>query len=199
MHHHWNDGAASEAIDLITEFRLNFSAKVSSEGSVDNTWWSALLMLKDTSVTELDRKLKAEFEGNFLIPQLHLEGAPEDLSQGHVVTIYAQRNVLEALNKIDNDFGVSAVTLGSVVPESILNFDSATGPCSDEVSIVSEETVTMAVIDDGIAFAHNLFRHSTTKSRVERMYIMDLEASKDGPTVPTGQELLRCEIDKSDR
>ncbi len=57
-----------------------------------------------------------------------------------------------------------------------------------------KETVLMAVIDDGIAFAHERFRRQDGSSRVACFWQQGV--GPPSPTVPFGKELLQAEIDQ---
>ena len=142
-------------------------------------WWSALLQLDGGTVAALDAALGAAFAGRYVIPAEHLEDAADpdlsdpDLSDPDlIVTIYAKPDVMTALNLSGNDYGVKTVDLGAQVSDATVTAGSALpdpedeiAPASLKVKVVDPGTVTVAVIDDGIAFGHNLFRDGLTSSR----------------------------------
>ncbi len=196
MQFHWREGTPSQSIDLVTEFRLSYSEKAVGTGGENDVWWSALVYLKDTSIAAFNDSLNANSDDNYLLPSLYFEGPEGNTVGEHIITLFARAEVLEVLNNIDNAFGVHAIRLGTMVPKEALNSGSKEPLSSGVICEVPDDAVTMGVIDDGIAFAHNLFRQALTKSRVESMLIMDLKGLKEGSEVPSGQELFRPEINK---
>ncbi|MFC3613778.1 S8 family serine peptidase [Lutimaribacter marinistellae] len=120
-----------------------------------------------------------------------------------VITIYARRNYLNAVNAPDGEerLGIRSVTVstplreGTVVPpgEPFL-------PPTIEVPATSTTVVT-AVIDHGIAVAHDLFRAddgsgNLLRSRVD--FFLDMDAFPDASAkIPStlGRVWTRCEIE----
>ncbi len=57
-----------------------------------------------------------------------------------------------------------------------------------------EDTVVMAVIDDGICFAHEAFRDAGGTSRVQSFWRQDGQEPAADPTVPFGQEIFKEDL-----
>lgn len=188
----WQDADPSQALDLISEFRLDFTAKRFPPDKQASLWWSALVHLNGTDVAEFNNSLSGGFEGEYLIPEDQIADDEQWSDGEHILTMYARAHVINALNRMDNDYGVVSLSLGSVVSETSLSLQSS-AEGEGELTIVPDGSITMAVIDDGIAFAHNLFRTGLCESRVQGMFIMDAATS---PKSDVGRKLTKPEIDR---
>lgn len=189
----WQDADSSDALDLISEFRLDFTAKRRPPEKQASLWWSVLVHLNSTDVSEFDQKLSGNFKGEYLIPEDQIAGDEHWPDGEHILTIYARAQVIKKLNLMDNDYGVTSLSLGSIVSETSLSLQSCAEEEEGELTVVQDGSVTMAVIDDGIAFAHNLFRTGLCESRVQGMFIMDAATP---PKSDVGRKLTKREIDR---
>jgi hypothetical protein len=187
----WNAQDPANVLDNVTNFRLNHSDKMSADPV--GVWWSAIVVLTGTTVIAFDESLGSSFTSQYLIPDEYDDDDGEDI----MLTIYAQAAVMRQLNTVDNSYGVTEIHLGSIISGPMI--DPATSPGigtdddPDEVILSSDGTVTMAVIDDGIAFGHNLFRSGLETTRVEGMFIMDAYVPGAGDV---GIKLRKSKIDE---
>ena len=191
----WKSGPPVKVSDVITDYRLSRSTILANRPAPEEIWWSALLDLNDTAINELEKKLHAQYPGQYITTN---DYSPEERAQRFdqfIITIYAKRQVLNALNQVDNGFGVKTVLLGAIAENPTFNDDAASFLPEPVSFQVPQNTATIAVIDDGLAFAHNLFRSGQVTSRVESVYIMGSPATSDGPFYTLGRVIDRPEID----
>lgn len=170
----WNAQSPTSVLDNVTEFRLNHTD--TSASNPDDTWWSTLVVLDGTSVAAFNDSLSTGFVNQFIISEEHFEDDQLYPGEAHILTVYAQAAVVRALNQISNPHGVDTISLGSIVHPPLAGLPTLTPPDDDDAvndTVFPADTVTMAVIDDGIAFGHNQFRSGLTETRVERMFIMN--------------------------
>ncbi|MEM7721380.1 MAG: hypothetical protein AAF376_03305 [Pseudomonadota bacterium] len=171
----WDDFTSAETGEAISDVRLDFADLGKTAGSSSDTWWTALIDLHGVSIDDLMARLASDrpgAEADLVIPNDYTPderaAAPED----QLIVAFGRADLLQRLNRDGAAFGVSAVHVGLRVPGD--QVAPPAPPLSDEAAIrVPEGTVITAVIDDGIAFAHNLFRDGPTSTRVALAYIMD--------------------------
>lgn len=103
-------------------------------------------------------------------------------------------------NRIGNGLGSEAVHLGGVVPKSHLTLSGPSQRSRPAPIPCPKETVVVAVIDDGIAFANDLFCDGMTSSRVHLAYLMsespDGGRGHGGDPEPHGRSLGKRAIDQ---
>ena len=190
----WNAQGPANVLDNVTEFRLNHTDTASATPA--EIWWSALVVLDGTSVSTFHDSLDSSFAQQFLIPEEHAEDDALYPGEEHILTVYAQAAVMRQLNTVGNGFGVASISLGSIVQPPMLDMPmmvGADGGGAPEDDTFPADTITMAVIDDGIAFGHNQFRSGLTETRVEGIFIMDAYVPGAGDI---GVKLSKRKIDK---
>jgi hypothetical protein len=192
---HWVEVPFSDLTDHITDFRLTRPRDI-YPGAHKKHWWSALIDLRDTSINEFSRQAEAAVPGTLLIPNDYTPAERAAIEKQQLVTIYARTSLLRKINGNANAFGVASVVLGSITPPHHLDFNAPDKQKKAPVIRVDSGTVVMAVIDDGIAFANNLFRSSNITSRVEHVSILSAEPGSGGKRVNVGRALAKPEIDE---
>lgn len=148
---------------LAARMRLNED----HEGLDTNPWWSALLDLREVSLDTLMNQLPA---GEFLIPSVY---SPEErqASQGRrLVAVFVRHRVLRELNEAGRQLGIFGITDGMIHPDD--QIDPNARYVEPDLIGLPEKSAIMAVIDDGIAIANDLFRDGITSSRVRQSWIM---------------------------
>ena len=162
---------AGMVINPITSFRLSRQAE-HYPGDLDSLWWSAVIHLSDgTSIDTFRTAIEKWWKEN------HHSSIEDELvippNQFQLVTVFARTELLKELNKPNKGYGVADVWLGTIVPKTYLN-PEATQEVDTESSITrpTNGAVVTAVIDHGIAIAHDLFRDRPTSSRIEYAWIM---------------------------
>lgn len=158
----------------------------------DNQWWLALVTVarddtdKSLSLTirELvERAKESHLDTSLVIPGEYSEAFRES-KELDVITVYAQRDYLNAANATDGEatLGISSITVSFPLESGTLNPSS--GPFAlPQLNIqVTPQTVVTAVIDHGIAIAHDLFRREDAAgalalSRVD--FFLDMNGTPD--------------------
>lgn len=189
----WKQDGSPETPDLldhVTDFRLNLAA-AQDPSHVDEIWWSALILLVDTSIDTFVRSAR-HFADDLLVPVAYDAGDRKRKLPLQPVAIYAREVFLRALNRNSNGFGVSDVHLGAKASVETLNFN-ASPPNLSEIP-VSDDTVVTAVVDDGIAVAHDLFRQTRVSTRIAHASILGAATVADGDC-SVGRTLDRKQID----
>ncbi|MXN64906.1 S8 family serine peptidase [Stappia sp. GBMRC 2046] len=190
----WYKDTPADVIDPIMAFRLEIVAR----SGVTEQWWSAILELEDLSLKDLlENARNAGLEGTVIIPNLYSD-EDRDREEIQYPTVYATSAFLNAANIRDNPLGVKRLLCGTIVPDAVLDFGAGRWPAALPNILVPDGSVVTAVIDNGIAFAHELFRKTDpTKSRVAFAWIMDADPSASAGTVPVsqGRALANDEID----
>ena len=180
-------------LNPIADFRLTLVQQ--KLGKDPDRWWSLLIDLNHTSIDDFDKAVrKSGVPGKLRIP---LAYGPEDrrlVLENHLVAIFVTEALLPHLNAADNTFGIVALHDGMITPES--SFDPH--PVSPDISKigVSKETAVMAIIDDGIAIAHNLFRDGPTSSRVDYAAVLGAAPAEGGGDCTIGRSLDKNRIDE---
>ncbi len=94
------------------------------------------------------------------------------------------------------DFGVGLNK--SVYAKGVVR-ETGSGPGAAESTALTGDEVIMAIIDDGIAFAHDRFRLGPTETRFEYFWAMDARPDPQGPGDSVGcthgRSLRKSEID----
>ncbi|MEL6620804.1 MAG: S8 family serine peptidase [Pseudomonadota bacterium] len=177
-------------LDQVTDFRLTL-AGAQNPRIADDTWWSVLIVLSDTSI-DLFEAAAVDFASDLLIPVAYDTADRAPVRRQQPVAIYARKRLIDEMNRTDNALHVVALHLGAITPEDHLDFD-ATSPDLSEIP-VSPETTVMAVIDDGIAIAHDLLRKGPVSTRVQHATILAAEPVF-GAHASVGRALEAHEID----
>ena len=189
MQPQWHPCKDTNVLDPITAFRLSRGAEFYPHAAIDDIWWSALVDLRHTSIDTFTKAAKQAFPGGVLVSNHY--SAPERTATPpeQLVTVFARRPFLTAANTPGNPFGIVSVELGAIVTAEQLDHDAPDVRLADFDIPVGEDTVVMAVIDDGIAFANDLFRSGPEDSRVEMIYIMASATMSDPSFYTLGRQL----------
>ncbi len=187
-----HDPSPARIIDHVTKFRLSreshhYSAKL------EVIWWSVLIELEDTSIDQF-AIATANYAQDLLIPVAYDCQDRKRVLATQPLVIYARQPLIERLNKSDNPYHVTSVRLGAVTPDRFLDHDAVQSPLPE--ILVDDETVVQAVIDDGIAIAHDLFRTSGTSSRIQFAKIFEAEPRKKFSKSSVGRNLEQNEINE---
>lgn len=190
------DPNVADILDQVTHFRLSRS-RVHFGDDPEALWWSVLIDLRDLSIDGLLARvgaldLPAPLEELLLIPAAY---DPEDRRRSLPVlpvAIYARSAMIEQLNDRSLDLGISALRLGASVPGRFL--DPGAQPQELSQIVVPEGVVVQAVLDDGIAIAHDLFRSGPLQSRIHHAQIFDAEPLPGGSS-SVGRGLSRSDIE----
>lgn len=185
------DQVGAVLLDHLTHFRLSRQPHNFPEGAGE-TWWSVLLELKNTSIDQF-AALTERYAEDRLIPVAYdAEDRALALPRQPLV-IFARKALIEELNQHMNEYHVVSVKLGAIVPESHLD-RAAQSPDTREIT-VGDDAVVMAVIDEGIAIAHDLFRCGETASRIEHASIFEAVPTARASHASVGRCFDRAEID----
>lgn len=188
----WDNEDEDAAADLVTDFRLTQDTG-DAKRSGGAVWFSAIVDLVGISIDAFESRV-AEIYGSqaLVIPDEYDSAERAETPDRQPVVIFAADTVLKALNASGNDFGVDEVTLGSVFDRNALDPGVRAGPPKE--ILVPDETVIMAVIDDGIAIGNDVFRKGPADTRVHLAYVM-----RDGPggqPKTQGRSIEKAEIDQ---
>lgn len=188
----WSKSEPPDSVDPLVHWRLVEMAEFLPD-EADSLWWSIQLDLVDTSISMLVKSIQERTDRK-LEDFFHLPALYEDMAAVHrdqqVITAFARlpffKLIYEGANK--QELGIERVVLGRLHRSSHLNFEAAMEPRQPREEAGAK--AIMAVIDDGIALGHELFR-TRNGSRVEFAWLQD---GTPPNTVP-GRELDRDEID----
>ncbi len=202
----YQEGCKDNVISQTADFRLTRYPHADPQSQTDK-WWSVLIEIEG-SIQAFIHKAEAflaEYddpdaeEESFLVPvaydpaDLHVEKARQP------VVIFARQGFVHVLNRHEGDggaanrFGVLSVHLGAIVRRDALDFD-ADWPDTTPI-VVPDDAVVMAVIDDGIGIANNLFRTGPTQSRVAYAAILGANVDAEGSQTSIGRTLSQKQID----
>ncbi|MEP3785498.1 S8 family serine peptidase [Ascidiaceihabitans sp.] len=189
----WKDVSAPDVLDYSTDYRLRQAAMQQGAPAQDQ-WWSALVQLDNMSLVGFADVLQSSFDGDAVIPVEDLIEGEDESDPDFFVKIFAKPNALKALNATGNSLGVRDINLGHEVSDDAAA--TASKPdlvegAANNITVVEDGTVTVGIIDDGIGFAHNLFRKGLTETRLAAMYIMDAD---NGPNTAVGRKLFTKQI-----
>ena len=177
----------------------------------DKQWWLALVTVardqedKSLSLTigELVGRAKEHhLDTSLLIPGEYSEAFRES-NELDVITVYARRDYLNAANALDGEekLGTSSITVSIPLESGTLNPSSAPfAPPQLDIQ-TTPQTVVTAVIDHGIAIAHDLFRREDATgalalSRVDFFLDMNGIPDPDAAVASTvGRVWTRAEIE----
>ncbi|MEQ9333494.1 hypothetical protein [Thalassobaculum sp.] len=197
----WQTSTATTVIDPITDYRLSRDATAYPE-PVESLWWSAILLLRDISIDELVRRSDLQSPGNLIVPNVYDADERSAVPTEQPVTLFARAPLLKLANTVGNDLGVASVCLGGIIRREHLRPEPepAPGPGHTPPPIrCPKGSAVMAVIDDGIAFANNLFRDGLTSTRIQLAYIMAAAHRHGGKGKPGETQGLTLDKSRIDR
>ncbi len=187
------DGPAP--LDPAASFRLDDLAPFYPAGVLENGWWTVALQLDAGRRIE---DLMADFVEEARLPKTY-DGLPEEAriarSGEEVFLVYAMRSFIERVNTGEKDLGVTSLDLGGLIRDGAQDPAPADPPEDLTPIVVHPETVVTAVLDNGIALGHELFRAGPAQSRVALAWAMDATPHASGSPVPRGRQFSRSEID----
>ena len=199
MYLHWKTVKAPSVVDHRSEFRLALTHQTQPK-QTPTRWWSALLTLQDVSIDTLLSSVGALID-NDVSQVLHI---PSDYTvtdrsarlERHYVSVFATHDVLRLLNEKGLSWGVSGLHLGHQIDTATLTLDMAPDPDIIDDVEAAENSVIMAVVDDGIAFAHEVFCHDRTSSRIALVSLLEAHPQNKKRPVSVGHALGKRQIDK---
>lgn len=166
----WDTPSPGVVGNAVTDFRLSRGAE-HYPAPADTLWWAALLELDGASLDDIQIATSGVFPGQIILPSAYSlqERANPALT---FAVIFAQTPVLRHLNDEPARYGIADLHLGNQVPPQHLDPDAP--PWSPDAAPipVSEGTVLTAVVDDGIAIGHDVFRADLCRSRIDYCYIL---------------------------
>ncbi|MEO0903540.1 MAG: S8 family serine peptidase, partial [Pseudomonadota bacterium] len=112
-----------------------------------------------------------------------------------LIVVFATTNLLAALNQSGDRWGVAAVTLGTIIKPEFINQDAKGTNKALPIIKVPNGTVITAVIDDGIAFANDVFRDGLTSTRVYYATLLPTMPGTAPGLASVGMELDKAQID----
>ncbi len=194
MKFHWKRKKAKACVDMALDFRLS-QYQDQFPTTHETVWWSVLIGLQDISIDDFVATLEQNLKQDLMIPSDYdLEDRTED-RVFQVVSCFARAPLLRALNDA-NLASVVMLKLGMIFDADSLNLDLQPQARPKPDIQVSAGTVLTAVIDDGIAFAHNLFRRGPVQSRVAFANIIAARTDDEGPSTSVGRVLGQSRIDR---
>ena len=177
----------------------------------DNLWWMVLIELAKNdadgarvSISELESKAgTANLADHMRIPIEYGDRA-RNATDRPFATVFAKRAYIDAINQRDGEhrLGATAAIIEAPLRAETLNLDASTKR-GDTPPEATTDTTVVAVIDNGIAVGHDLFRRrdnqsgALIRSRVDFFWNMD--APKDtSAAVPSsmGRVWTREDIEK---
>ncbi len=170
------DPAAADIIDHVAHFRLNL-ADHHHLSAPDQVWWSVLIALDGVSIDGFEA-LAQDYADDLMIPAAYDQADRALVLPRQPVTIFARARLIERMNRWGNGLGVVSVLLGASVPTRFL--DPEAQPQDLPEIVVPEGTVVQAVVDDGIALAHDLFRRDATTTRIHHAHLFETEPLAGG-------------------
>ncbi|WP_299741474.1 S8 family serine peptidase [uncultured Tateyamaria sp.] len=191
MAYSWTSSSRDEQapIDALTFTRLSKGLNIR-----DSDWLSAMVELESISIAELEERLAADYPSDLLVPSAYDKADRSRRPERQFVSLFARRNLIEALNDTQNEYNVVNVHLGLLTPEEWLSFE-ADAPDLSPIEVPKGSVVT-AMIDDGIGIAHELFRAEPEKTRVEFCTVLPAPPNPGRGDASQGRVLDADEIDK---
>ncbi|MGJ8618346.1 MAG: S8 family serine peptidase, partial [Sulfitobacter sp.] len=182
----------SDVKSHLTDFRLALDDDATQ-------WWSALLTLQrggdGISIDEFVAMLSSDMIANLVVPVAY---TTTDRAQNHnrnFVTVIARKGVLDALNQSATYEVVTNIDLGTHVDTDHIDFDAVPQETPVNKTEIPADSVIMAVIDDGIAVAHDLFCDAQTSSRVLHAELFAVEPDPLAQNATYGRQLGKSDID----
>lgn len=148
--------------------------------------WSVLLDLRDQSLNGLNEDLEPDFPGELIIPSVYSAEERARSEGRRLVVVFARQRLVEHLNSNARRYRIFAIADGIIHDDDMIDVSAEFHP--PEPVPVSADTVVMAIIDDGIAIANDLFRAGRTTTRVEHHWTMSASPrsagrASEGPAV----------------
>lgn len=174
-------------IDPRAEFILGKLERFRSPVIDEDAWRIAIVELPsgDDPIGDLIEKLNNSELGKVLyLPSIyHTE--PGGNPMLNPVVAFVKRDIIDLLQNDDFRDAIAMIhRVGMAFSDEWLALDKALDVTTmlGDIDVEKEDAVVMAIIDNGIAFAHSLFRHGD-QSRVEHMWIMDSNRILEQPEI----------------
>ncbi|APX10968.1 S8 family serine peptidase [Tateyamaria omphalii] len=179
--------AQDDVLSQTADFRLGRAIHVDEP----EDWWSVLLEIEGSIDDFAERA--APLAEDIIIPVAYDAEDRTVPASRQPLVVFARQTAIAAFNMEPEAYGILSLLLGAETPRRFLD-RHATPPPMTEIP-VSEDTVVMAVIDDGIGIAHNLFRTGPTASRVQFAAILEAEPLVRGSRASVGRALMQDDIE----
>ncbi|GLO72800.1 hypothetical protein MACH17_43170 [Phaeobacter inhibens] len=193
---HWETFHSQDLLSDVADYRLS-RPLVHTTSAASQPWWSALVELQDISIREFEERAQSRFPDYLVIPVDYDAADRDRVEETQFVSIFARKPLLDAFNRHASDYSVIGLTLGTTVAASDLPDVDTSDDDSNHRKIIEvpEGTVITAVIDDAIAFAHNLFRDGLVSSRVEFATILSGSPEQLSGGRASGRSYSKAQID----
>jgi len=176
----------------LTDFRLTLDDDA-------DQWWSALLTLQrdgdGISIDEFVAMLTSDMIANLIVPVAYTVAARVQNHTRNFVTVIARKGVLDALNQTAAYEVVTNIDLGTHVDTQHIDFDAVPQETPVTKTEIPADSVIMAVIDDGIAIAHELFCDAQTSSRVLHAELFAVAPDPLAQNATYGRRFGKSDID----
>lgn len=192
-----DEGVLSSTLDFRLGQQENFVAQPYREKDKhsDAIWWSALVDLRQTSIAGFLESLEGDLPAQIHIPSDYTREDIKRTFEDQLIVVFATTNLLTALNQSGDRWGVAAVTLGTIIKPEFINQDAKGTNKALPIIKVPNGTVITAVIDDGIAFANDVFRDGLTSTRVNYATLLPTMPGTAPGLASVGMELDKAQID----
>lgn len=164
-------------LDPVAKFRVTLPGPQNASA----LWWLTLVELANTSVSAFENavaKVYPKASEQLVIPDVYRYGDPSARQTAQFIAVLARKDLLIAMNKMGNPFGVVSLEVGSAHEPGMVNNRyprHAKPPIK-----VTQNTILTLVIDDGIAIAHDLFMTKERKTRIAWAYFMGGKTNTPG-------------------
>ena len=169
----WLPLDAAPRLNPIADFRLTRPDTMHATPTA-KAWWSVLIDIRNSTLNGFVQKIAAAFPGQMptiILPDVFSAAERDVFREQRIVPIFARAAVVQAMNARPNPFDVAALEIGAVFTDDDIMPGLPQGTLLQDIN-VPEGTVVMAVIDDGIAIAHELFCDDALRSRIDLAYVM---------------------------
>jgi len=202
------NGDALEILSHEADFRLSRHPHKQKQ----DQWWSALIEIEGSIDAFIENAIERgagtrtpnsppipDDAVRFLIPVAY---DAEDRAEPHTVqpvSIFARKSFVDRLNRraksgaSSNKWHVRSLVLGATMDQSMLDL-GAQWPDTTPHPPVGEDATVMAVVDDGLAIAHNLFRDGLVSSRVHYAALLEAEPVRQDAETSVGRVLNKTAI-----
>ena len=194
----WNEGRKQKSQEAW--FRVNVLSRSIAKDlqtDPDNLWWLVVLepqeQLSIATLVKLSQKLDIGGEpGEYLYVPGEYTQEQLEKPQNDPVTFYARRSYINAINNPNAQAGIDRFEVGPAFGQDELLRSTEPFRSSNRTRVeVPEGSVVVAVIDNGMAVGHELFRRNNgadPTSRIEFFWNMD-GVDHDPTQLATGEEL----------
>jgi len=195
----WHPDSVQSPLDLCSRFAVTALDRFFRPGIAKTAWRPVLFELGDSprSLGGLISRAAA-LSDDVHVPKLYRD--QNIMGQGPLTaaTLFVRQRFLadpQSFQALVAGGGqMRRIEIGAVVDDAFLDFDRNPEVAPDAEVNVEADAVIMAVIDHGIAFAHDLFRVGM-ESRVAFAWIMDAAPAGGASATSIGRMLNKAEID----